>query len=287
MSFRNLAFNPGSLYPTTNNNNNATGHMNTRRIDRNLVSTWERITQKNFVGYNSTNRYLAGIGVNVRTVSTNDIPNHADRKDFEFRDHWVTIDGVFNGNSLIANLGCNWEWRTVNNALFNASDTIGYRRGETGSNSNNNRVTNTSNFLMAPMQNINSIANNTTYWQPRHGTPFHLSFWTSEVTGVANVGNIVLTQCEFAFVNNNSYSAGFHWQFYQLYNWNSTNDNPRICGFTAGMNGNNTNLTFTGQTTYWGKRFTGPSLQVNNAGGGNFPLKWSQTMKTFTHSKVL
>lgn len=285
MSFRNLAFNPGSLYPTTNNNTNATGHMNARRIDRNMVSAWERITQKNFVGYNSTTSYLAGIGANIRSANVNDVPNYNSMVNREYRDHWVTIDGVFNGNSARANLGFRWEYRTVNDALFGASDTVGYRRGETGSNNNSNVVTNTSNFRMAPMQNLNANVNNTIYWQPRHGTPFHLSFWTTEVDSF-NTGTLVITQCEYMFVNNNSFAAGFHWLFYQNYNWNATNDAPRICGFNGGQEGTNTTLTFTGQVTHWAKRTAGPPLEVNIAGGGNLPLKWSQTMKIFDHSKT-
>jgi len=260
--FRNTIHEIGKQLPANSPTGTSYGAMEPERIDRNFVSTWEKITQWHHNPNLNTGPNFAQVNQNNATNAVCDNLNggfsRAQMNAATFNHHRIEIDGVFNGSNLGMTYAlARWILRSNNNAVLNYNSNGTNWRGYYGINNNSNFSSNAGGTLGIPMWNYytNSTSNNLKNWIPKQGEPFHCTLMAANPSN----NNILITGWDNAYVSYNSVGFGTH----GVAASSGSLSGSKICGFV--FHGQNSySPIFRGIISWWGMRGTPITSNVNS-----------------------
>ena len=259
--FRNTIHEIGKQLPEDVPNGASYGAMEPERIDRNFVSTWEKITQWHYNPNLNTGPSMAGVNQNNTTNAICDTYNtgfnRAQMDAATFNHHRIEIDGVFSGSSQGMTYAlARWVVKSTNNAVFNFNSHGSNWRQYYGINNNTNFSSNAGGTTGIPMWNYytNSTSNNLKNWIPKQDEPFHVTLMAANPT----TNNILSTGWDNTYVTFNNAGFGTHGIAASVLNGNG----GKICGFVW-IGQNSYSPIFRGIISWWGMRGTPVPSNMN------------------------
>lgn len=289
LKFRNTIHSIGVQLPANAPDGASYGAMEPERIDRNFVSTWEKITQWHHQTNSTVGRTMALTSTNNSATTVADTYNggfnRAQMDNATFNHHRIEIDGVFNGSSQGMTYAlARWLIRDTNNTLQGFNSNGSNWRGYYGVNNNSNFSSNGGGTLGIPMWNYytNSTSNNLKNWIPKQDEPFHVTLMAANPA----TNNILITGWDNAYVSYNSVGFGTH----GITASPGALSGGKICGFVF-FGQNSYSPQFRGIISWWGMRSTPILNNINSYYGtvnqqyisSSRPSLWYQSQPSVTN----